>query len=186
MILLDTNVVSEAMKPAPDETVRAWLDEQAEETLFLSSVTIAELMFGIGTLPHGKRKDRLTEALEGVMELFAERVLPFDIHAARHYADLAVKARAAGKAFLLPTATSRRSQPPRALSLPRAITAHSRLRMSRSSIPGRPGADIRPPAVQVRPGESAATFLAASRQPGLPIGRPPPLQDADPWVQPMA
>jgi predicted nucleic acid-binding protein len=102
MILLDTNVVSEAMKPAPNEAVRAWLDDQAAETLFLSSVTIAELMFGIGALPDGKRKDRLTEALAGVMELFADRVLPFDIDAARHYADLAVKARAAGRGFPTP------------------------------------------------------------------------------------
>jgi predicted nucleic acid-binding protein len=102
MILLDTNVVSEAMKPAPDETVRAWLDEQAAETLYLSSVTIAELMFGTGALPSGKRKDRLTEALTGVMELFADRILPFDVDAARHYADLAVKARAAGKGFPTP------------------------------------------------------------------------------------
>ncbi|MBP8233511.1 MAG: type II toxin-antitoxin system VapC family toxin [Rhizorhabdus sp.] len=102
MILLDTNVVSEAMKPAPDEAVRAWLDEQAAETLFLSSVTIAELMFGIGALPEGKRKERLTEALDGVMELFADRVLPFDIDAARRYADLAVKARTAGKGFPTP------------------------------------------------------------------------------------
>lgn len=99
MILLDTNVMSEAMKPAPDDTVRAWLDEQAAETLYLSSVTIAELLFGIGALPVGKRKDKLTEALGGVMELFADRVLPFDIDAARYYADLAVKARAAGKSF---------------------------------------------------------------------------------------
>src|SRR5690606_36982072 len=88
--------------PAPDDTVRAWLDEQAAETLYLSSVTIAELMFGIGALPDGKRKDRLNEALNGVMELFADRVLPFDIDAARHYADLAVKARAAGKGFPTP------------------------------------------------------------------------------------
>lgn len=102
MILLDTNVISEAMKPAPDDTVRAWLDEQAAETLYLSSVTIAELLFGIGALPAGKRKDRLTEALDGVMELFADRILPFDIAAARHYADLAVKARAAGKGFPTP------------------------------------------------------------------------------------
>ena len=102
MILLDTNVVSEAMKPAPDEAVRAWLDEQAAETLFLSSVTIAELMFGIGALPDGKRKERLTEALDGVMELFADRVLPFDVDAARRYADLAVKARTAGKGFPTP------------------------------------------------------------------------------------
>ena len=102
MILLDTNVVSEAMKPAPDDAVRAWLDEQAAETLFLSSVTIAELMFGIGALPEGKRKERLTEALDGVMELFADRVLPFDVDAARRYADLAVKARTAGKGFPTP------------------------------------------------------------------------------------
>ena len=102
MILLDTNVVSEAMKPEPNETVRAWLDEQAAETLYLSSVTVAELMFGIGALPDGKRKGKLTEALEGVMELFADRILPFDTGAARHYAELAVKARAAGKGFPTP------------------------------------------------------------------------------------
>ncbi|MDQ0302483.1 type II toxin-antitoxin system VapC family toxin [Ancylobacter polymorphus] len=102
MILLDTNVISEAMKPAPDDTVRAWFDEQAAETLYLSSVTIAELLFGIGALPTGKRKDRLTEALDGVMELFADRVLPFDVAAARRYADLAVKARKAGKGFPTP------------------------------------------------------------------------------------
>lgn len=102
MILLDTNVVSEAMKPAPDDAVRGWLDEQAAETLYLSSVTIAELMFGIGALPKGKRKDKLAGALDGVMELFADRVLPFDIDAARQYADLAVKARAAGKGFPTP------------------------------------------------------------------------------------
>ena len=102
MILLDTNVVSEAMKPVPDDAVRGWLDEQAAETLYLSSVTIAELMCGIGALPTGKRKDKLASALDGVMELFADRVLPFDIDAARHYADLAVKARAAGKGFPTP------------------------------------------------------------------------------------
>ena len=102
MILLDTNVISEAMKPTPDEAVRAWLDEQAAETLYLSSVTIAELLYGIGALPAGKRQNRLTEALDGVMELFADRVLPFDVTAARHYADQAVKARAAGKGFPTP------------------------------------------------------------------------------------
>lgn len=102
MILLDTNVVSEAMKPEPDAAVRAWLDDQTAETLYLSSVTVAELMFGIGALPGGKRKDRLAEALDGVMELFAHRILPFDTGAARRYADLAVKARTAGKGFPTP------------------------------------------------------------------------------------
>ena len=102
MILLDTNVVSEAMKPEPNQQVRQWLDEQAAETLYISSVTIAELMFGIGTLPRGKRKDRLATALNGVLDLFADRTLPFENNAARRYADLAVKARIAGKGFPTP------------------------------------------------------------------------------------
>lgn len=55
-------------------------------------------MFGIGLLPKGKRKDMLTAALNGVLELFADRILAFDTGAARHYANLAVKARAAGRA----------------------------------------------------------------------------------------
>ena len=99
MILLDTNVISEAMKPAPEAAVRDWLDAQAAETLHLSSVTIAELTFGIGALPTGGRTDRLTTALEGVMALFGERILPFDTEAARRYGDLAVRARAAGRGF---------------------------------------------------------------------------------------
>jgi predicted nucleic acid-binding protein len=102
MILLDTNVVSEAMKPEPHPAVRDWLDEQAAETLYLSSVTIAELMFGIGALPKGKRKDKVAAVFDGVLELFGARILPFDTKAARHYADLAVKARAAGKGFPTP------------------------------------------------------------------------------------
>ena len=102
MILLDTNVVSEAMKPEPHPAVRDWLDAQAAETLFLSSVTVAELMFGIGALPKGKRKDNLVATLHGVVELFTARILPFDIEAARRYGDLAVKARAAGKGFPTP------------------------------------------------------------------------------------
>ncbi len=102
MILLDTNVVSEAMKPGPNPAVRAWLDEQAAETLYLSSVTLAELLFGIGTLPAGRRKDALARTLEGLLELFGGRVLAFDTDAARHYAELAVAARAAGKGFSTP------------------------------------------------------------------------------------
>jgi toxin FitB len=102
MILLDTNVVSEAMKPEPAPAVRAWLDDQVAETLYLSSVSIAELLFGIGALPHGRRKDRLTTVLDSVMAVFGNRILPFDTHAARRYADLAVRARAAGKGFPTP------------------------------------------------------------------------------------
>jgi len=102
MIVLDTNVVSEAMKPAPDPAVQSWLNAQATETLYLSSVTLAELLFGIGALPIGKRKDLLTQTLDGLMVLFKDRVLPFDTDAARHNARLAVTARAAGRGFPTP------------------------------------------------------------------------------------
>ncbi|MBF0374694.1 MAG: type II toxin-antitoxin system VapC family toxin [Alphaproteobacteria bacterium] len=102
MILLDTNVVSEAMKPEPHRRVRDWLDAQAAETLFLSSVTIAELMFGIGALTEGRRKTNLAAALDGVLELFEARILSFETQAARRYAEIAVKARAAGMGFPTP------------------------------------------------------------------------------------
>lgn len=102
MIILDTNVVSEAMKPEPNPVVRAWLNDQAAETLYLSSVTLAELLFGIAALPLGKRKDMLALTLEGLMGLFKDRVLPFDVEAARHYADLAVVAKVSGRGFPTP------------------------------------------------------------------------------------
>ena len=102
MIVLDTNVVSEAMKPGPHLAVRSWLNDQAAETLYLSSVTLAELLFGIASLPAGKRKDMLAQTLDGLMGLFRDRVLPFDTDAARHYAQLAVTAKAGGRGFPTP------------------------------------------------------------------------------------
>jgi predicted nucleic acid-binding protein len=102
MILLDTNVVSEAMTREPHPQVRSWLDAQVAETLFISSVTVAELLFGVGALPAGKRKDTLAAALDDVLDLFVDRILSFDTSAARRYAELAVKARKAGKGFPTP------------------------------------------------------------------------------------
>lgn len=102
MIVLDTNVISEAMKPEPHPAVRAWLNDQAAETLYLSSVTLAELLFGIGSLPAGRRKDMLAQTLDGLTGLFRDRVLPFDIGAARCYAELVVTAKVAGRGFPTP------------------------------------------------------------------------------------
>ena len=102
MILLDTNVVSEAMKPEPNPVVRGWLNDQVAETLYLSSVTVAELLFGIAALPSGKRKDMLTLTLKGLMELFKDRILSFDVKAAQHYADLAMIAKVSGRGFPTP------------------------------------------------------------------------------------
>ncbi|HQV23206.1 MAG: type II toxin-antitoxin system VapC family toxin [Moraxellaceae bacterium] len=102
MIVLDTNVISEAMKPEPNPEVRAWLNRQVAETLYLSSVTLAELLFGIAALPVGKRKDMLEKTLDGLLMLFKNRVLPFDTEAARCYANLAVTAKINGRGFPTP------------------------------------------------------------------------------------
>ena len=102
MIVLDTNVVSEAMKPEPNPVIVTWLNNQSAETLYLTSVTIAEMLFGIAALPNGKRKDKLNEAVEGLVLLFKGRILAFDIDAARKYSELAVKARSLGKGFPVP------------------------------------------------------------------------------------
>lgn len=102
MIVLDTNVVSEAMKPSANPAVTAWLDAQVADTIYLSSISLAELLFGINSLPAGRRKDALAATLEGLLEAFSGRVLPFDIDVARTYADIAARARAAGRGLPIP------------------------------------------------------------------------------------
>ncbi len=102
MIILDTNIVSEMMKPVPNLAVQTWLNQQVAETLYLSSVTIAELLFGVATLPNGKRKDALSQMVEELLALFKGRVLPFDAAAAYCYADLAATARQQGRGFPTP------------------------------------------------------------------------------------
>lgn len=100
MILLDTNVVSEPLKAAPEPQVLVWLDAQSVETLYLSAISLAELRFGIAALPAGQRRDGLLTSLEQrVLPLFAGRILPFDELAALAYAELRARARAAGRAI---------------------------------------------------------------------------------------
>ncbi|MDP3704773.1 MAG: type II toxin-antitoxin system VapC family toxin [Legionellaceae bacterium] len=83
MIILDTNVISELMKAAPDEQVVAWLDQQEAMTLFTTSITVAEIIYGIDALPAGKRRDYLEEAFNQVLSAaFKHRVLTFDEAAA--------------------------------------------------------------------------------------------------------
>ena len=100
MILLDSNVVWEPLRPSPDTRVIEWIDAQALETLFLSAITVAVLRAGVAQLPAGKRRAGLQESLETrVMPLFAGRVLPFDLSCTQAYAELMAKARAAGLAI---------------------------------------------------------------------------------------
>lgn len=99
MIILDTNVVSELMRSGPDPDVVAWVDQQAQSTLHLTSITLAEIRFGIAALPAGRRRSTLSTAFEnGVRPLFGERVLDFDESASREYASLRANFRAKGVA----------------------------------------------------------------------------------------
>ena len=100
MILLDTHVMSEPLRQAPEQRVIAWIDAQPMETLFLSAITVAELRAGVALLPAGKRRAGLQENLEKrVLPLFVGRVLPFDMPCTQAYAALMATARAAGLAI---------------------------------------------------------------------------------------
>ena len=100
MIILDTNVVSEPLRPAPDKDVIAWLDEQVIETLYLTTLSLAEIRFGIAALPRGKRATRLRQRFEEeVVPLFADRILSFDEPATGAYAELRAAARKVGHAI---------------------------------------------------------------------------------------
>jgi predicted nucleic acid-binding protein len=98
VIILDTNVVSEPLRPNPEPTVLAWLDRQQPETLYLTAVNVAELLAGVEALPEGKRRATLEAAIGGqVLSLFDGRILPFDLLAARAFARLNSAAQAAGQ-----------------------------------------------------------------------------------------
>ena len=97
MIVLDTNVVSEPLKPQPDATVVDWLNNQEPTTLYLTAINVAELLAGVESMPSGKRRNALQEAVTGqLLPLFAGRILPFDTRAAEVFARANASAQAAG------------------------------------------------------------------------------------------
>lgn len=89
MILLDTNVVSEMMKWQPARAVIDWLNNAEGGDLYLSSVTVGEIEYGIDVLPDGKRRDELRARFEDFLaRAFAFRILAYDEEAARHYGSI--------------------------------------------------------------------------------------------------
>jgi len=89
MVILDTNVVSEFMTSPPASAMLNWLNTQETTSLFLTTITIAEIGFGLRTMTMGKRRDLLTERFEQfVTTAFEQRILPFDVDAARIYGEL--------------------------------------------------------------------------------------------------
>jgi predicted nucleic acid-binding protein len=100
MIILDTNVVSEPLKPRPHPAVLLWLDRQGPGTLFLTAISRAELLAGVMALPPGKRRTELQRVLNNeLVTLFANRILAFGERSAEAYAQVVTGAHAAGKAI---------------------------------------------------------------------------------------
>ena len=113
MILLDTNVISEPLRKAPEIGVVTWIDAQPIETLYLSTVTVAELRLGIEMLPTGRRRDILHENMEDhVLPMFVGRVLVFDLAASQAYARLMAKSRGAALPLAGRMVISQRLLPP--------------------------------------------------------------------------
>lgn len=98
MIVLDTNVVSEAVRARPDVAVRSWLASRPATSLFITTITQAELLYGLELLPDGERRRNLTDAVHAMLlDAFRGRVLPFDVPAAQAYAAIAARRRARGR-----------------------------------------------------------------------------------------
>lgn len=100
MIILDTNVISEMMKLEPDPRVAQWLGEQPVVSLFTTTITQAEILYGLSLLSEGKRKTALTDMASLMFrDDFAGRILPFDGSAAAAYPDIFSERRRAGKSI---------------------------------------------------------------------------------------
>ena len=100
MIILDTNVVSEPLRPRPDARVIAWLDRQELETMYLASVSLAELLLGVELMPNGRRRREFSASLQALVgDLVADRIVAFDQKSAKSYATLVARARSKGLAI---------------------------------------------------------------------------------------
>jgi predicted nucleic acid-binding protein len=98
MIILDSNVVSELMRPAPEPRVLRWLDSQAAEDLHVTAVTVAEILYGVDLISAGRRREVVRAATENMFEaVFADRILSFEDRAARSFSQIASSRRRQGK-----------------------------------------------------------------------------------------
>ena len=116
MIVLDTNVISEMMRPKPDNTVLAWLNNQAPNDLYLCAPVLAELRYGIARMEDSKRKTTLLNLSEKMIrQVFEGRILPFDGPAAEEYGSLVANRERIGRpisimdAFIAAIAKSNRA-----------------------------------------------------------------------------
>jgi predicted nucleic acid-binding protein len=98
MIVLDTNVLSEGLRPQPSAKVLRWTRSEPLTALFTTTITEAELLYGAALLPDGRRRRALEAVIDQLLKVqFADRILPFDSAAAREFADIAAARRRAGR-----------------------------------------------------------------------------------------
>lgn len=98
MILLDTNVLSEVLRPTPSSRVRAWMAAQPAASLFTTAITEAEMLYGVASMASGRRRRSLADAIAAIFrEDFAGRVLPFDSAAAAAFAEISAARRKSGR-----------------------------------------------------------------------------------------
>jgi toxin FitB len=98
MIILDTNVLSALMSRMPDASVVDWVDRQPRQSIWITSVTVLEVRFGLQTMPAGKRRTGLIQAFEAVLtDKIERRIAPFDAAAAQQAADLMTVRHRAGR-----------------------------------------------------------------------------------------
>lgn len=98
MIVLDTNVLSEALRPTPSAKLLGWMRSEPISSLFTTTITEAELLYGAALLPDGRRRRLLEAAILQILNTqFPSRILPFDSAAAREFADIAASRRRAGR-----------------------------------------------------------------------------------------
>jgi len=98
MIILDTNIISELMAADPEPNVVEWLNKQETSTLFLTTITVAEIYYGLSLLPRGKRKSFLEKQFDRFLQTaFEQRILAFDLSCTAVYGDIMAKRRRAGR-----------------------------------------------------------------------------------------
>ena len=103
MILLDTNIISEVMRANPAANVLAWLDAQETHSMFISTVTIGEIAYGLRIMPTGKRRDQLGGRFSQFVALgFTQRILSYDESAARAYGDIMATRKEVGRPMSVP------------------------------------------------------------------------------------
>jgi len=98
VIVVDTNVLSEAVRAVPDAAFRDWLSRQAPTSLFTTTISQAEMLYGLLLVPHGRRRPSLDAAIARIFEReFADRILPFDSAAAQAFATIMHRRRRDGQ-----------------------------------------------------------------------------------------